>query len=70
MRSFLKGHLKEIVSRFDHQDLNEVLDLNPSSENLAFVIFQKLKEALADWHGKVARVEVFETPGNAAAYYE
>lgn len=66
----LKGHLKEIVGEFDHHDLNEVLDINPSSENLAYVIFQKLKQALADWHGTVVRVEVFETPGNAAAYYE
>lgn len=69
----LKGHLKAIVNQFDHKDLNEVLDplnLNPSSENIARFIFQELKAALANWNGSVVRVEVYETPGNAAAYYE
>jgi len=67
----LKGKLKEIVDEFDHRDLNDVLaplDLNPSSENLARYIFDKLKESLAGWDGSVVRVEVFETPGNCAAY--
>jgi 6-pyruvoyltetrahydropterin/6-carboxytetrahydropterin synthase len=69
----LKAALKDIVARFDHQDLNAVLaasGLNPSSENIARYIFGELRTALAAWHGSVARVEVFETPGNCAAYYE
>lgn len=69
----LKQHLKEIIGEFDHRDLNAILDkhdLNPSSENIARYIFCKLREALKEWNGSVARVEVFETPGNCAAYYE
>lgn len=69
----LKAKLKAIAQTFDHKDLNEVLDpvgLNPSSENMARHIFRLLQESLADWHGTVKRVEVFETPGNCAAYYE
>lgn len=69
----LKRHLKTIVDQYDHKDLNEVLEtenLNPSSENLARLIFQKLKSALCGWNGSVVRVEVQETPGNAAVYYE
>ncbi len=66
----LKNHLKTIVNQFDHKDLNEVLDLNPSSENIARFIFGQLKAALASWNGNVVRVEVQETPGNAAIYYE
>jgi 6-pyruvoyltetrahydropterin/6-carboxytetrahydropterin synthase len=69
----LKKKLNEIADMFDHKDLNAVLDevnLNPSSENIARFIFDKLKASLADWHGSVARVEVFETPGNCAAYFE
>ncbi len=69
----LKGKLKQIVERFDHQDLNAVLEesgINPSSENIARYIFAQLRESLADRHGTVGRVEVFETPGNCAAYYE
>jgi 6-pyruvoyltetrahydropterin/6-carboxytetrahydropterin synthase len=69
----LKTKLKEIVAPIDHQDLNTVLetaDLNPSSENIARYIFERLRESLSGWHGSVGRIEVFETPGNCAAYYE
>lgn len=69
----LKKKLNEIVDEFDHCDLNAVLesiDLNPSSENLAHHIYDKLRTSLSGWDGSVARVEVFETPGNCAAYFE
>lgn len=69
----LKRNLAEILDDFDHRDLNEVLaplGINPSSELLAKYIFGRLKTALQDWNGNVARVEVLETPGNCAAYYE
>ena len=69
----LKEHLTTIVDRFDHKDLNEVLDkynIHPSSESIAKFVFEQLREALSEWHGSVSRVEVFETPGNCAAYYE
>lgn len=69
----LKGHLKTIINQFDHKDLNDVLEpfnLNPSSENIACFIFHKLKTALENWNGSVVRVQVYETPGNAATYYE
>jgi 6-pyruvoyltetrahydropterin/6-carboxytetrahydropterin synthase len=66
----LKKHLKTIVNQFDHKDLNEVLEVNPSSENIARYIFGQLKTALTDSRATVVRVEVQETPGNAAAYYE
>lgn len=69
----LKQNLRNIVADFDHKDLNAVLDhigLNPSSENMARHIFHRLRDALAGWHGTVKCVEVFETPGNCARYYE
>jgi 6-pyruvoyltetrahydropterin/6-carboxytetrahydropterin synthase len=70
----LKNHLKEIINEFDHKDLNAVLDarsINPSSENIARYIFEKLEKSLAaGWKGSVARVEVHETPGSCAAYYK
>jgi len=69
----LKSSLKDIVEAFDHKDLNAVLgngELSPSSENIARYIYNALKTALASWDGTVSRVEVFETPGNCAAYYE
>ena len=69
----LKGHLKKILNEFDHRDLNTVLEplrINPSSENIAQYIYEKLESALAGWNGSIARVEVFETPGCCAAYYK
>ncbi len=69
----LKKTLNAIVDEFDHKDLNTILDkmnLNPSSENIAHYIFDKLKSVLCDWDGSVVRVEVYETPGNCAAYFE
>lgn len=67
----LKKELKLIIDNFDHKDLNEVLgELNPSSENIARFIFTKLKDSLVNHNASVKRVEVYETPGNCAAYYE
>jgi 6-pyruvoyltetrahydropterin/6-carboxytetrahydropterin synthase len=67
----LKDHLKGILAEFDHKDLNAVLDpltINPSSENIARHIFEKLEKKLAGWKGSMARVDVQETPGSCAAY--
>lgn len=69
----LKRHLKSILDEFDHKDLNAVLDplrINPSSENIARYIYEHLDTALADWNGTVARIDVYETPGCCAAYYQ
>ncbi len=68
----LKTRLRTILNAFDHSDLNLVLDplgINPSSENIARYIFEKLEAGLSDWSGKVSRVEVYETPGSCAAYF-
>jgi 6-pyruvoyltetrahydropterin/6-carboxytetrahydropterin synthase len=68
----LKGHVKEILDEFDHKDLNAVLDplkINPSSENIARYIYEKLEKALSGWNGSVRKVEVHETPGCVATYH-
>ena len=69
----LKKHLKTILETFDHKDLNTVLDplgINPSSETIARLIYEKLEAALSDWAGHISRVEIFETPGCCAAYFK
>lgn len=69
----LKAKLKALLEELDHKDLNAVLEphgINPSSENLARFLFYELKKSLSTWQGTVHRVEVYETPGNCAAYYE
>lgn len=68
----LKDHLKVILGEFDHKDLNAILDplrINPSSENIARYIFEKLEKSLSGIKVAVARVEVHETPGSCAAYF-
>jgi 6-pyruvoyltetrahydropterin/6-carboxytetrahydropterin synthase len=68
----LRGRLRQAVEAFDHNDLNEVLDplgLNPSSENIARYIFENLERKLNNATITVYRVDVFETPGNSAAYF-
>lgn len=67
----LKGHLKLVADRFDHQDLNsceEFHQLNPSSENLARVIFDQLTAQLGDLPVRLTSVRVWETEGNSVAY--
>jgi 6-pyruvoyltetrahydropterin/6-carboxytetrahydropterin synthase len=69
----LKNHLAAILDELDHKDLNAVLDhldINPSSENIARYIFEKLEKALAGSNGSIARVEVYETPGSCAVYFK
>ena len=67
----LRQKLKNIIEEFDHKNVNDIFgDLSPSSENIACYIFHKLSASLEERNVKVARVEVQETPGNCAAYYE
>ncbi len=70
----LKRTLKEILQRLDHSHLDTLfeseLNCNPSSENIARYIFSRLKEKLNTDTRNVHRVEVAETPGNSAAYFE
>jgi 6-pyruvoyltetrahydropterin/6-carboxytetrahydropterin synthase len=68
----LRAMLSDIVKELDHSDLNTLFEkngLNPSSENCAKYIFERLENALAKDPCSVVRVEVTETPGNTAAYF-
>jgi|WetSurMetagenome_2_1015567.scaffolds.fasta_scaffold00061_8 6-pyruvoyltetrahydropterin/6-carboxytetrahydropterin synthase len=68
----LRSALADILKELDHTDLNTVFDpkrQNPSSENCARFIFERLEASLARESCRVVRVEVTETPGNTAAYY-
>jgi 6-pyruvoyltetrahydropterin/6-carboxytetrahydropterin synthase len=67
----LREMLRQACSGLDHKVLNDVLPdagLNPSCENLARYIHGRLGEGLPAGGCRVHRVEVFETPGNSAAY--
>jgi 6-pyruvoyltetrahydropterin/6-carboxytetrahydropterin synthase len=69
----LKSSLAEVIKDLDHSDLNIIFDplkLNPSSENIARYIFNKMGIFVNSEFCRVARIEVSETPGNTAAYFE
>ena len=67
----LKRHLADIISRFDHTCLNDAPPfdkINPSSENIAANIYDKLKGKLTGTPVSVSSVEVWESPQTGIAY--
>jgi len=53
---------RNIKDRLDHQNLNEVLDFNPTAENLARWICEQIPTCY--------KVQVVESAGNIAIYEE
>jgi len=67
----LKNHLKEILARFDHTYLNDLstfAKINPSSENIARIVYQELKAKLAGAPVTLTSVDVWESPENCVHY--
>ncbi len=67
----LKRHLGDILVRFDHTCLNDVLPfdkINPSSENIASTIYNELQPKLAGALVSLSCVEVWESPQSRVAY--
>jgi len=71
--SELKKITSAILEELDHKHLNELpyfADNNPSSENIACYIFNKLKEGLKGKDCKLEEVSVWETDTSCAFYKE
>jgi 6-pyruvoyltetrahydropterin/6-carboxytetrahydropterin synthase len=69
--TLLKKHLAEILAKYDHTNLNDVAPfnrINPSSENIAVTIYQKLKKKLAGAPVSLDNVEVWESPQSRVIY--
>ena len=69
--TLLKKHLAEILAKYDHTNLNDVAPfnrINPSSENIAVTIYQKLKKKLAGAPVSLDSVEVWESPQSRVIY--
>ncbi len=67
----LKQHLGDILVRFDHTCLNDLPPfdkINPSSENIAATIYNKLKPKLAGVPVSLSGVEVWESPQSGVTY--
>lgn len=52
--------IKNIVMRLDHENVNEVIDMNPTAENIAYWLCQQIPDCI--------KVEVQESEGNTAIY--
>ncbi len=68
--SELKRHLGEVIGKYDHSCLNEIApfdEINPSSENIAYTIFEQLKPVFPK-NIIVDGIEVWESPEACAIY--
>jgi 6-pyruvoyltetrahydropterin/6-carboxytetrahydropterin synthase len=67
LSDLIKLHIEEA---FDHKNLNEdvpeFLDLNPTAEHIAFVIWNKLRKVIA--LDKELEITLYETPRNFVTY--
>jgi 6-pyruvoyltetrahydropterin/6-carboxytetrahydropterin synthase len=69
--SDLRREIRALVSRFDHQFLNELApfdQLNPSAENLAKFISDGMAPQLQKWGVRTHAVTVWETDTSSATY--
>lgn len=66
----LKRHLGAVLARFDHTCLNDITPFkrqNPSSENIAAVIYRELKARLKGTP-VITAIEVWESPQSRVTY--
>ena len=68
----VKARARELLEELDHKYLNEVpafREQNPSSENLARWLYERLSAALNQGGVKVSRVSVWESDTSCASYF-
>ncbi|RLA91276.1 MAG: 6-carboxytetrahydropterin synthase QueD [Deltaproteobacteria bacterium] len=69
----LKQELKKVLSTLDHKSLNELeyfSKIEPSSENIAYFIFNQLKEKINSYGFQLKYVSAWESENSCALYYE
>ncbi len=68
----LKTAADEIVQYLDHRNINELppfdAELNPSAENLARYILERVAARVGDERVQVYKVRCYETPTSVATY--
>ncbi|HZT61077.1 MAG TPA: 6-carboxytetrahydropterin synthase QueD [Pyrinomonadaceae bacterium] len=68
----LKAAADDIVNYLDHRNINELPpfdeELNPSAENLARFILERVASRVGDERVQVFKVRCFETPTSVATY--
>ena len=69
----VKARTKEVLEEIDHKYLNELAafqDRNPSSENLARYLYERLGALFNGDRVKIHRVDVWESDTSCASYYQ
>ena len=69
----IKSILKKNLECMDHKYINEVEpfnQINPTSENIAGFIFNKINPEFKSRSLNLAKVDVWETDSSRASYYE
>ena len=69
----VKARTKELLEEIDHKYLNELAafqDRNPSSENLASYLYERLGAIFNGGQVKIHRVNVWESDTSCASYYQ
>jgi 6-pyruvoyltetrahydropterin/6-carboxytetrahydropterin synthase len=68
----LKTAADEVVQYLDHRNINELppfdAELNPSAENLARYILERVASSVDDDRVQIYKVRCFETPTSVATY--
>jgi 6-pyruvoyltetrahydropterin/6-carboxytetrahydropterin synthase len=69
----LKEATRAVLETMDHRYLNEIpyfSERNPSSENIAKYIFDRVTDRLGERRVRVTKVTAWESDGACASYYE
>jgi 6-pyruvoyltetrahydropterin/6-carboxytetrahydropterin synthase len=69
----IKARTNALLEEIDHKYLNELeafREQNPSSENLARYLFERLSAALNHDGVRVCRVNVWESDSSCASYFQ
>jgi len=67
----IKKHVRDIMSLLDHKYLNELeffQQSQPSSENIAYLVADKLQQKIDTSSVKVSRVTAWESDDASATY--
>ncbi|MDQ3134954.1 MAG: 6-carboxytetrahydropterin synthase QueD [Acidobacteriota bacterium] len=68
----LKAAADEVVQYLDHRNINELppfdVELNPSAENLARYILERVAARVGDERVQIYKVRCYETPTSVATY--
>jgi 6-pyruvoyltetrahydropterin/6-carboxytetrahydropterin synthase len=70
--TILKGKVEKVLKSFDHTYLNDLPYFSgqePSSENIARYIFDKLKVELKSFPVKMTKVSAWESENSCATYF-